>query len=329
MRTVVNATVAAGLALGAPGAALAQEPPRVAKYDDAFGSELPGTSSARRVESDHVNPEDPDGKPHAISHVHVELAPGTVVDTAAVPQCTATDAELMLAGAEACPPESVVGDGLVVFDTGVSGAAREVVSDIVFVNARDQLIFVTTQRGANTHLIVRARYSNGNEIDVDVPPVPGAPPDGAADTYELIELQERSGVKGGRRVAYMTTPPTCPAEGVWTNRLTYTFRDGVEQTYRATTPCRRPAAEPSLRLAGVPGRRCVRRSFRARVAVRSAPGLRTVDVHVDGRRVRRVPQYRFRTDVSVRDLEPGMHRLSVVARTATGRLRRSARFRRC
>jgi hypothetical protein len=111
--------------------------------------------------------------------------------------------------------------------------------------------------------------------------------------------------------------------------VTYTFADGVSQTFAAASPCRRAAARPSLRLSDVPRGRCVKKRFRARVRVLNAPGLRTVDLYVDGRRVRRTPQYRFRADVSVRRLARGRHRLTVIARTPAGKMRRSARFRRC
>ena len=322
-------TSAALVALVIPAAALAEGEPRLAQYVDQFSSELPGTTAARHTETDLVNPADPDGKPPAISHVLVELAPGTVIDTAAVPRCEANDAELMARGVDACPPESVVGRGVIDVDTGFEGDARHVVSDVVFVNAEDQLVFVTTQHGTGTHLIIRGQLSNGNELTIDVPPIPGTPPDGGAETHEVLDLDARSSVRDGRRVSYITTPPECPASETWTNRVTYTFRDGEVQSFTTTTPCRRPAARPRLRLSGVP-RGCVRRSFPARVAVRSAPGLETVDIYVDGRRVRRVPQFRFTTDVGMRGLRAGSHRLSVVARMSGGRtLKRSARFRRC
>ena len=316
--------------LAIPVAASAAGEPRLATYVDRFSSELPGTATARHTETDLVNPSDPGGKPPAISHVVVELAPGTVVDTAAVPRCEASDAELTLRGAEACPAESVVGRGLIDFDTGFDGDARHVVSDVVFVNAKDQLVFVTTQRGTGTHLIARGQLSDGNVLTIDVPPIPGTPPDGAAETHEVLDLDARSSVRDGRRASYITTPPACPPSGAWTNRVTYTFRDGEVQSFTTTTPCRRPTARPRLRLTTPSRRRCVRRSFPARVAVRSAPGLETVDVYVDGRRVRRVPKFRFTTDVGVRRLRAGSHRLSVVARMNDGaKLKRSVRFRRC
>jgi len=312
--------VAVGFALAAPVAAAQNEPPRLVNYVDRFSSELPGTSTARHTETDLGDPTDPEAKPKAVSHVHVELAPGTVVDTAAVPRCEASDPELMAAGAEACPADSRVGQGVFDFDTGFPGENRHLVSDVALFNAKDELVFLATQRGPGTRVVVRGQLSNGNELDVEVPPIPGTPPDGAADTAEVLDVVERPG--------YITTPRTCPAGGEWTNRVTYTFRDGVVQSFSTTTPCRRPEATQRLSVSGLP-KGCVRKRLRARVNVVSAATLRSVDLRVDGRRLKRVRQYRFAADVPVRSLRRGRHRLTVVARTETGTMKRSARFRRC
>jgi hypothetical protein len=42
---------------------------------------------------------------------------------------------------------------------------------------------------------------------------------------------------GGKRKAYLRTPPTCPASGVWITTAIFTYRDGSEQTLTAPTPC--------------------------------------------------------------------------------------------
>jgi hypothetical protein len=322
MGRVIVVIAAAALAL--PGAAHAQEPPRVAKYVDTFGSELPGTSASRHVETDFVNPDDPEGKPSPLSHVHVELAPGTVVDTSAVPECGASDAQLIAEGPERCPEGSVIGGGEVDIDTGFPGDARHLVADITFVNAPDQLVFVFTPRDGGPRVVVRGRYSNGNVLDIDVPPLPGAPPEGGADTGEAFTVEERAG--------YLTTPPTCPASGEWVNSVTYTFRDGVEQTFTATTPCKRPAAagRGPLRVAlrGVPRGRCVARTYT--LYVRAASPARRVTLYLDGRRIGKTDADRLATRIRAHRLAPGRHRLKAIARDFTGRVAVARKsFRRC
>src|SRR3712207_7918018 len=92
------APIAAALTLAAPALAHAADGPRVASYVDRFSSQVPGTSTARYAEIDFVNPADRAGKPPALAHAHVVFAPGTVVNTRAIPECTATDAELIANG---------------------------------------------------------------------------------------------------------------------------------------------------------------------------------------------------------------------------------------
>ena len=327
------APIAAVLALVAPAHANAAEPPRVASYVDRFSSPLPGTSTARYAEIDFVNPTDRDGKPRALTHAHVVFAPGTVVNTRALPECEATDAEIVASGPAACPAGSIVGRGLSNFDTGFPGDARHIISDLTFVNARNQLVFVAKPRAGGPYVVLRGRYSRGNVLDVDAPPLPGTPPDGAGDDHEVLDLKEHSTVRGGRRIAYIRTPPTCPASGRWTNTVTYTFRDGVKQTFRAHTPCRRRARTAPLpplriRMRGLPRRRCVSRPFAVRAA--ATRRARQVTVYLDGRRIAKVRGRRVRARVRVRALRPGRHRLKAIARDRRGRaVVARAKFRRC
>jgi hypothetical protein len=330
MRHVMLAVVAA-IALSAIAAPAVAEPPRLAKYVDRFTTDRPGASSGRHAETDLVNPADADGKPASFSHVRVEFARGTVVDTRAVPRCSASDAELMASGASACPPPTRVGKGQIDLDTGVPGPGRHLLIDVVFVNADHQLVFVTTQRSNGARVILRGHYSHGNRLDVDVPLVPGTPPDGAAETHELIDLAARS--SGGK--AYMRTPRNCPRSGRWTNAVTYTFRDGVTQTFKTHTPCRRARGgggvrrgHLAVRLRGVPHRRCARRPFRVR-AVATRPA-RKVTLYLDGRRLRARHGRRVTARIPVRRLRAARHRLKAIARDRDGRAAvRRARFRRC
>jgi hypothetical protein len=330
MRHVPSVLAAAAVAFAAAAPAVA-EPPRLARYVDRFSTDRPGTSAGRHAETDLVNPTDPGGKPTSFSHVHVQFAPGTVVDTNALPRCGASDAELMASGASACPSTTVVGKGVIDLDTGLPGASRHLLVDVVFLNADRQLVFVTTQRSNGARVILRGQYSRGNVLDVDVPPVPGTPPDGAAETAERIDLAAHS--SGGR--AYIRTPRTCPASRAWTNKVTYSFRDGVKQTFGTKSPCRRAAARGrgratrlAVRIRGVPRRRCVARPFRIRVVATAR--ARKVTLYLDGRRIRKTDAHRFTARIPARSLRPGRHRLKAIARDGRGRAAvRRTRFRRC
>ena len=320
-------------AVGAAPASGASEAPRQT-YNDLFTTELPGTATGRTYAIDWINPADPEGKPHSFSHLHVELAEGARFDTSAIAQCDASDAELMAAGASACPPESKVAADETLIDTGLPGPARYFTTDFVFFNNKDELILLATVREGGLRVVLRGRVGE-NTIDLDVPLLPGTPPDGAAAKRQRGWWDARSSVRDGRQANYLTTPPTCPKRGYWVNRVTYTYRDGVTQTAESRSPCRRPGESsagerpPRIRAAGIP-RRCASRPFRARFRVADASGLRSVRVRMGRRKLGSSARRRLIVRIPVRRLRPGRHTIRVVAIDAAGnRSGRSFRFRRC
>lgn len=212
--------------LSLPAVAMAQAPRQT--LDERWTTIEPATSFGRSFDADFFDPDDPDGKPHAIDRIFIRFHPGTTIDTTAIPRCEASDAELTLQGPAACPPDSKVGEDSIVADTGVAGPARFTTIDSGIFNGERELIFVATERLSGGRIVVRAPV-RANTVDIRLPFVPGAPPDGAAITKEGGDFFEQAG--------YFTTPPTCPPSAEWTIEVTYTYRDGVSQTARDTLPC--------------------------------------------------------------------------------------------
>jgi hypothetical protein len=238
-KLVLIVTVACGLGLPVIAAAQSEAPRQ--KYEERWTSRSTGASFGRTFDVDFFNPSDPKGKPHAIERILVRLHPATRFDTSALPRCEASDAELTARGPEACPPRSKVGTDLLVVDTGFASPARFVTTDSVVFNAERELIFLAEERGTGARVVVRAAV-DGNTIDVPLPPLPGAPPDGGAPTRERGTFFERKAQDGGSAGSFLTTPSSCPSSGRWTNRVTYFYRDGVVQTATSTTPCTAPPA---------------------------------------------------------------------------------------
>ena len=332
-----TAAVAAGaltmVALAAQAAAAA-EPPRQT-YSDRFTTEFPGASAGRTFPIDYVNPRDPEGKPHAFSHLHLELAEGARFDTSAIPHCDASDAQITAQGPSACPPESKVGDDDTLVDTGFPGPGRYFTSDFVSFNNKDELILLATVRENGARVVLRGRIGR-NTLDIEVPMLPGTPPEGGAAKRQRGRFDPRSSVRDGRRANYLTTPPTCPASGFWVNRITYTYRDGVTQTASSTSLCvrrgaRRDNRRPSIRMLGVPRRRCTNRAFRVRVRIAERwSGLRRAALYLDGRRIHHTSRRRFSRRIAARSLRRGRHRLTVRAVDRAGNVGRATRrFRRC
>lgn len=284
---------------------------------------------------DWVNPDDPEGKPQSFSHLHVALAKGTRFDTSAVPYCEASDAELMVAGASACPPESRVAGDSTLVDTGFPDPGHYFTADIDFLNNKDELIVLATVRENGLRVVLRGQVGE-NTIDLDVPILPGTPPDGGAAKHQIGQWDPHSSVRDGKQLNYLTTPPSCPASGYWINRVTYTYRDGVTQTAESRSPCKR-SGEPSkadkraprIRAAGIP-RRCATRAFRARLRIADTSRLRSVRVRVGGRRIATSSRKRVSVRIPVGRLRAGRHTISVTATDAAGnRSQRKLSFRRC
>ena len=202
----------------------------------SFTTTAPGKPSGLRASIDYVNPRDPSAKPPAVREVDITLARGARYDTRAPDLCTASDVELMLAGAAACPDGSRVGTGVVTVDTGFPGPARFATADIDFLNNTNQEIYVNTVRGTPARTILRATV-NGRHNDVQAPMLPGTPPDGGAIDTVAVRVFRIARERDGVRRSYVATPPSCPARGFWVNRIAFTYYDGVTQTVESHSPC--------------------------------------------------------------------------------------------
>lgn len=321
------AVTAAAIALFAAHASAVSEPPRQT-YTERFTTDVPGAATGREYEIDFFNPSDPEGKPHAFTHLHVELAEGSRFDTSALPHCTASDAELMAAGAGACPADSRVATDETVIDTGFPGPGRYATTDIEFFNNENELVLIATVRDTGSRVVLRAQLGE-NTIDLDVPMLPGTPPDGGAATSQSGVWEAKSSGAGN----FLTTPPTCPDSGFWVNRLTWTYRDGTQQTAESRTPCRHASARddraPRIRASGVP-RPCAAEAFRARFRIRDESPLRAARVRLRDAWIATSQRKRFRVRIEADRLRPGPHALRVRAEDVAGNVAtRRVRFRRC
>jgi hypothetical protein len=200
----------------------------------------PASPTAEHFKFDYVNPEDPDAKPPAVKQVVTILPRGARYDASVPGSCTASDAELTLQGAAACPPESRIGGGVITVDTGVPGPGRLVTADTEFFNnAEDpdgEFIYLNTVRGTGARTVLRADVTERTTV-TEAPMLPGTPPDGGAiDTVDVEVARVVRTVDGTRR-AYITTPSRCPRSGTWTARVRFTYGDDYSQTVPTANPC--------------------------------------------------------------------------------------------
>src|SRR3954451_18099630 len=109
------AVIAATAAVAAPPASAG---PRV-DYKQVFTTPVPRKSTGTDTQLLYKNPKDPKAKPTPVRREEFTFPAGTTYDESVVPDCTASDLEIMLSLGSACPAVSHIGgsDG----DTSMAG----------------------------------------------------------------------------------------------------------------------------------------------------------------------------------------------------------------
>jgi hypothetical protein len=143
----------------------------------------------------------------------------------------------MLEGAAACPPDSQVGSGTIVTDTGSTSPdfPRYVTNDVTQFNSGDEVISLAEARtDPPVRAVSRARRT-GTTFTSEIPPFPGSPPPEPFTAFRTMHIENPVLVRDGR--AYARTPPTCPRSEAWTIEMTFAYWDGVSETVESQTPC--------------------------------------------------------------------------------------------
>ena len=235
MRTgTIFVVVAAAAAVAAPGAQAGAR----ADYQQMFTTPVPGASTGSDTTILYKNPSDPDAKPIPVRREVFTFPAGTTYDESVVPDCNASDAEIMLLGKSACPPESWMGQGI--GDTTMSGfpGAGETAVDVDGWDQAGDMVLFGRDHATGIGFVTRAQRK-GQVITVEVPRTPGGPPDGESALRRVHNVFAARSL--GTR-AYTRTPPTCPESGVWTFKAQLTFADGVVEKDVYRMPCMRPAS---------------------------------------------------------------------------------------
>jgi hypothetical protein len=226
--------VAAAAAVAAPSAQAGAR----ADYQQMFTTPVPGASTGTDTRILYKNPNDPDAKPIPVRREVFTFPAGTTYDESVVPDCNASDAEIMLLGKSACPPESWMGQGI--GDTTMTGfpGAGETALDVDGWDQRGEMVLFGRDHATGIGFVTRAQRK-GQVITVEVPRSPGGPPDGESALRRVHNVFAARSL--GTR-AYTRTPPTCPQSGVWTFKAQLTFADGVVEKDVYRMPCMRPAS---------------------------------------------------------------------------------------
>ncbi len=248
IRAVVAGLLALGLAVPAALAG-ASESRQTAKL--SFTAKQPRSSTGASILIDYINPDDPAAKPFGVDRVDTIFHPGTVIDTSVPARCTVAQAG---GPQETCPEGSEVGGGILHLDQGDGGPGtallpRKLKFRATLFNGPEQLIFRLD--GTNNQIrgfVAPAEQINARTFRNEVPPLPGGPPDNqvAIDLID-VDIDRVSNARGN----YITTPPSCPSGGDWTNRVTFSYNDDQDPQFEVVqSPT---TASACVRASGVRG----------------------------------------------------------------------------
>jgi hypothetical protein len=243
-RRHVLAALAAGvvpLAAGGGHSASAEQSGLRQTASFRFTTKKPGAPSGVRVSLRFMNPDDPAVKPYAVQRMVFHWPGKHLGDTTVPARCTASDAEILAQGPDACPPKSKVGGGKAVTDTGAGDDRYQDVTVSAF-NEEGGLIGVTvTDSTPLIRTVDHTKFDTKTRTkSTDVTPFPGFPPPEPYTPVKSLDLFYPKLVRHGR--AYGMTPPRCPRAGYWTFKADFTYHDGVTQTVESRSPCRRRVA---------------------------------------------------------------------------------------
>jgi hypothetical protein len=219
---------AVAFACGAAGVAVAS-PQFATTLTFTYSSATPDSPSGFDSLATFSDPGEPGGKPKELVRIKVGFHPGTRIDTAALPRCTASDTNVRILGLRACPASTRLG---IVHAEGVISTGLRFNPVGHLFNARRAIIVVATVDG-------RYVTSFRDDLTRDKLTVNFRIPRGISFTSFKPHIPRHFRKRAGKRRAYMRTPPSCPASGTWTTNVTFIFRDGSTQEMAVATPCRR------------------------------------------------------------------------------------------
>lgn len=162
-------------------------------------------------------------------------------DTSVPARCRATDVELHVRGAAACPEASRLGGGEVYSKFLGFPSTLEV---DVFNNTNEVIMLARSPVVAS---VTRGKVGRDGSVEFRGPtcfptiqPV-GCPADTVLQMGSRVRLDPYTRRSAGVVRSYLTTPPSCPRSGRWRTRVRFWWADRSEETVVSEQPCRRRA----------------------------------------------------------------------------------------
>jgi hypothetical protein len=201
-------------------------------FAGTYTAQTPSTSSGLDALATWTDPAEPSGKPKEVQKIKVLFAPGTKLDTRALPACKATAEDVAILAVRACPAKTKLGE---VRGQGVyAGSTAPFNTFATLFNAKRQIIVVVTLDNAKGRLLTNFRDDvERSAITINLKVGKG---------ISLVRFHARVPPhvrkRGKKRRTYFTTPPSCPPSGAWTTNVIFSYRDGSSDQHSAPSPCR-------------------------------------------------------------------------------------------
>jgi hypothetical protein len=235
---IVAVVACAGVWAGAATAAPVKSPH--ATLDNRYTTPRPGAVSGFTFLGRYHAKGDPKGDPPYMRKMIFYQPPGLRYDTSVPARCTASDVELAVRGAAACPAGSRLGGGA--SSTVFMGSFPSTLKLDFFNNRNEQIILARSPVLAS---IARGSIRPDGSVVYESPTCfPTVEPAGCP-VDDVLQVESRMNVppyvkrSGGRVRSYMRTPPTCPARGHWRTPVKLWWADGSIDTVVTKQPCRR------------------------------------------------------------------------------------------
>jgi hypothetical protein len=163
--------------------------------------------------------------------------PGLRYDTRVPDRCTASDVELAVSGAAACPPGSRLGGGEA--SSVFMGSFPSTVEADFLNNANEQIIIA---RSPVLTSVVRGHIHPDGSVEFAAPtcfPSAGGAPCPVDDALQVASAIRVPAYTRPDGRSYLTTPPKCPSSRRWHTTIRWWWSDGTTDAVVADHPCKR------------------------------------------------------------------------------------------
>jgi hypothetical protein len=207
--------------------------------DQRYTTTQPNAPSGFEFDATYHAAGDPSAYPPYMRKMIAYNPDGKRFDTSVPDRCTASDVELALRGAEACPPGSRLGEGTTK-TAFMGGFPPQTVALDFFNNTNEQIILA---RSPILTTIARGRIHPDGSTEFASPtcypsvPTAGCPVDNVLQLESHVDVPAYTRTVDGVVRSYLTTPPECPPRGFWKTPIRLWWADGSVDTVVTRQPC--------------------------------------------------------------------------------------------